>query len=231
MVASLVLIASYLAFVPLGHGLPLSSIPASASLVLSAGATLGVAALVLVAVPPVGRLRLRLRPALRLPSGVAGQAGGLAAVGIAELVVIDVSSVVVIAVANGRGDTGALVIYNYAWLVFSAVYAVLALSIVTSAFPVLAARSEPVFDQTCAGSTRAVVIASWLGTSVLAAIAVPAAHVLARRPDQIPELVGGFLLFAPGVAGIAVVSNLSRVSSRSAGARSPRRRWSVAGCW
>jgi putative peptidoglycan lipid II flippase len=211
LISSLVLIASYLAFAGLDKGLPLARTPVVAELVLSAGATLGIAALVLVAVPPTWRLHLKFRPALRLPPGVGRRAGGLAIVGVIELVAIDVSNVVVIALANGRGDTGALVIFNYAWLVFNGVFAVLALSIITSAFPVLSARHGPVFDRTCAGSTRAVLLMSWLGTAVLAAIAVPAAHVLARRPDQVPELIEGFALFAPGMAGIGVVANLSRV--------------------
>jgi putative peptidoglycan lipid II flippase len=211
LISSLVLIASYLGFGALDKGLPLARTPATAEAVLSVGTTLGIAALVLAAWPPTSRLHLKLRPALRLPPGVARRAGGLAMVGVVELMAIDVANVVVIALANGRGDTGALVIYNYAWLVFNAVFAVLALSIVTSAFPVLAAREGPVFDQTCAGSTRAVLLMSWLGTAVIAAIAVPAAHVLAKRPDQVPELIQGFALFAPGMVGIAVVANLSRV--------------------
>jgi putative peptidoglycan lipid II flippase len=210
-VSNLVLIASFLAFGALDAGLPLARTPLMAEFILSAGTTLGIAALVLVAVPPTWRLRLKIRPALRLPPGVARRASGLAFVGIVELIAIDVSNVVVIALANGRGDTGALVIFNYAWLVFNAVYAVLALSIVTSAFPVLSARDGAVFDRTCAGSTRAVLLMSWLGMAVIAAIAVPAAHVLAKRPDQVPELIESFALFAPGMAGIAVVANLSRV--------------------
>ena len=52
---------------------------------------------------------------------------------------------------------------------------------------------------------------SWLGTAVIAAIAVPAAHVLAKQPDQVPQLIEAFALFAPGIAGIAVIANLSRV--------------------
>jgi len=211
LISSVVLIASYLGFGALDKGLPLARTPATAEAVLSVGTTLGIAALVVAAWPPTSRLRLKLRPALRLPPGVARRAGGLAMVGVVELMAIDVANVVVIALANGRGDTGALVIYNYAWLVFNAVFAVLALSIVTSAFPVLSAREGPVFDQTCAGSTRAVLLMSWLGTAVIAAIAVPAAHVLAKRADQIPELIAGFALFAPGMVGIAVVANLSRV--------------------
>jgi putative peptidoglycan lipid II flippase len=209
--ASLVVITSYLVFVPLDKGLPLARMPLSAELVLSVGATLGIAALVVVALVPTLRLHLRLRPALRFPPGVARRAGGLAIVGVLELIAVDLSSVVGIALANGRGATGAIVLYNYAWQAFSAVSAVLALSIITSAFPVLSARDGTVFDRTCAGSTRAVLLMSWLGTAVIAAIAVPAAHVLARQSDQVPQLVAGFAMFAPGLAGIGVVANLSRV--------------------
>jgi putative peptidoglycan lipid II flippase len=43
------------------------------------------------------------------------------------------------------------------------------------------------------------------------AIAVPAAHVLAKQPDQVSQLVQGFALMAPGLAGIGVITNLSRV--------------------
>jgi putative peptidoglycan lipid II flippase len=210
-ISSLVLIAAYLAFVPLDKGLPLARLPLSAELVVSVGTTLGIACLVLVAVVPTWRLHLRLRPALRFPPGVARRAGGLALVGIIELIAIDLSTVAAIALANGRGTTGAIVIFNYAWQVFNSVYAVLALSIIMSSFPVLSARDGPVFDRTCARSTRAVLLVSWLGTAVTAAIAVPAAHILARQPDQISELVGGFVLFAPGIAGMAVIANLSRV--------------------
>ena len=210
-VSSLVLIAAYLSFVPLAKGLPLARLPVAAELVLSVGTTLGVAALVVVGVLPTKRLRLRLRPTLRFPPGVARQASGLAMVGVVELIVIDLASLVGIALANGRGETGAIVLFNYAQQVFGTVAAVLALSIVTSAFPVLSARDGPEFARTCAGSTRAVLLMSWLGTAAMAAIAVPAAHVLARQPDQVPELVEGFALFAPGIAGTAVNANLARV--------------------
>ncbi len=211
MISSLVVIASYLAFVPLDKGLPLARLPLSAELVLSGGTTLGIAALVLVALVPTWRLHLRFRPVLRFPPGVARRAGGLAIVGVVDLIASDLATVAAIALANGRGATGAIVIFNYSWQVFSSVFAVLAMSIVISAFPVLSARDGPVFDQTCAGSTRAVMLMSWLGTAVIAAVAVPAAHVLAKQPDQVSQLIEGFALFAPGVAGIAVIANLSRV--------------------
>lgn len=210
-ISSLVVIASCLVFVPLAHGLPLSRLPLTAELVLSVGATLGIAAMVVTGAVPAWRLHLRLRPAWRFPPGVARQAGGLALVGVAELVVIDAASVVSIDLANGRGSTGAIVIFNYASQVFNSVAAVLALSVVVSAFPVLAARDGPEFDQASAGSTRAVLLLSWLGTAVIAAVALPAARVLARQPDQVPELVASFALFAPGIAGAAVIANLSRM--------------------
>jgi putative peptidoglycan lipid II flippase len=210
-ISSLVLIAAYLAFVPLAKGLPLARLPLQAELVLSVGTTLGVAALVVVGLLPTWRLRLRLRPTLRFPAGVARQASGLALVGVIELIIIDLASLVAIELANGRGETGAIVVFNYASQVFNTVSAVLALSIVTSAFPVLSARDGPVFARTCASSTRAVLLMSWLGTAAMAAVTVPAAHVLARQPGQVTELIEAFALFAPGIAGTAVVANLARV--------------------
>jgi len=210
-ISSLVLIACYVAFVPLNKGRPLAELPLSAELVLSAGTTLGIAVLVIVALPPTWRLHLRYRPALRFPPGVARRAGGLALVGVVELIAIDVANVVAIALANGRGKTGAIVLFNYGSQVFNSISAILALSIVVSAFPVLSVREGADFDRASAGSTRAVLLMSCLGTAVIAAVAIPAAHVLARQPDQVPQLIEAFLLFAPGIAGAAVIANLSRV--------------------
>jgi putative peptidoglycan lipid II flippase len=210
-ISSLVLISCYLAFARLDKGLPLSSLPLSAELVLSVGTTLGIAALVVVALPPTWRLHLRLRPVFRFPPGVARQAGGLAVVGVIDLIAIDAAGVVAIVLANGRGETGAIVLFNYASQVFGTISAILALSIVVSAFPVLAARDGLAFDRTSAGSTRAVLLMSWMGTAMMAAIAIPAAHVLANQPDQVSQLIWAFVLFAPGIAGTAVIANLSRV--------------------
>jgi putative peptidoglycan lipid II flippase len=210
-ISSLVLISCYLAFVPLNGGRPLAQLPLSAELILSVGTTLGIAALVVVAIPPTWRLQLRLRPVLRFPTGVARRAVGLAMVGVVELIALDVASLVAIALANGRGETGAVVLFNYGSQVFNTISAVLALSIVVSAFPVLSAREGSAFDRISAGSTRAVLLMSWLGTAVIVAIAIPAAHVLAKQPDQVSQLIEAFVLFAPGIAGIAVIANLSRV--------------------
>jgi putative peptidoglycan lipid II flippase len=210
-ISSLVLISCYLAFVPFNHGNSLAQLPLTAELVLSVGTTLGIAALVVVAIPPTWRLHLRFRPVLRFPPGVARRAGGLALVGVIELVAVDIASVVSIWLANRYGKTGAIVIFNYGSQVLNSITAILAVSIVVSAFPVLSARDGTEFDRTSAGSTRAVLLMSWLGTAVMAAIAVPAAHVLAKQPDQVPQLIEALVLFAPGIAGAAVIANLSRV--------------------
>src|SRR5215469_12028186 len=164
----------------------------------------------LVVIVPAWRLRLRLRPSLRLPAGIARRAGGLALVGLVEIVATEISAVVVIGLANGRGATGALVLFSYASQVFTTLNAVLALSISVSAFPVLAARDGTVFERACAGSTRAVVLVSCLGVALMAAVTLPAAHVLAGQPDQVSQLALGFACFAPGLVGLGVIANLAR---------------------
>ena len=210
-VSSLVVISAYLAFAPADRDLPLSRLPLTAELILSVGTTLGVAALLAVALFPTWRLHLTFRPRLRFPPGVARRAGGLALIGVIEIIAYDLSIVVALVLANGHGTTGAVVLLNYGWQVFNSVNGVLALSVAISAFPVLSAREGRVFDRTCAGSTRAVLLMGWLGAALTAAIAVPASHVLARQPDQVPELIAGLALFAPGLVGFAVITNMSRV--------------------
>jgi putative peptidoglycan lipid II flippase len=208
-----VVIAAYIGFVPLGRGYQnrLAGLPLPAEVMLSAGTTVGVAALVLTALVPALRLRLALRPALRFPRGVARQVRGLAAVGVASLVAQDAALVAVIVLANGHGGRGALVLYNFGWQVFFVPYAVLAVPIATSAFPVLSAASGPEFDQTAASSTRAVMLASWLGTSLLAGAAVPAARLFVSHPGHARQLAITFAVFAPGLVGYGLTAALSRV--------------------
>ena len=210
-VANVVMISSYLAFAGLDKNLPLARTPLAAELVLSIGTTMNIGTLVVVALPSAWRLHLRFRPTLRFPPGVIRQAGGLALVGILEFVASDLYGVATIDLANGRGDTGALVLTNYVMLVFTSVCSVLPIAITTSAFPVLSATGSAEFDRTSAGSTRAVVLMSWFGTAVIAAVAMPAANILARQPEQVSQLTQAFLIAAPGVAGLALVTQASRI--------------------
>jgi putative peptidoglycan lipid II flippase len=212
-ISSLVVIAAYLAFVPLGGRDTgnLAALPVSAKLLLSVGTTVGVAALVLTAAWPAWRLRIRVRPTLRFPPGIARRAGGLAVFGIVALLAEDVSQLVVIVLANGHGTSAAIVLYQYGWQVFEAVYAVLAVSIAVSAFPALSVRQGDEFDETAAASVRAVLLMSFLGTALVLAVAIPAARFLAAGPEQVSQLATGLALFAPGLAGYGLVASLSRV--------------------
>lgn len=210
-IANVVLITTYFTFIPVDGGHGFLSTPKAAMWLLGLGTTANIAALVLVPGGPALLLRLRLRPRLKFPPGVASLAGGLVAVGLIEFLAQDALNVVVLRVANGHGDTGALVLTNYQMQVFNAMYGVLAVSIVTAVYPVLSSRDGKAFDRVSAGSTRAVLLVSWLGTALMAAIAVPAAHVLAQSDGQAGQLVWAFALAAPGVAGMGVVQNLSRV--------------------
>ncbi|HEX9032903.1 MAG TPA: lipid II flippase MurJ [Streptosporangiaceae bacterium] len=214
--SSFVVIGAYLLFVPLGgqYTRHVGGLPRAAELTLSLGTTAGVAALVLTALVPAWRLRLRWRPALRFPAGVARRATGLAGVGIAALVGQDASVLVVTRLANAySGRNGAAVtVYSYGWQVFVSVYAVLAIPVAISAFPVLSARQGAPFDDAAAAATRATALASWLGAALLAAVALPVARAF---PSLNHAVTGQFALalvaFAPGLVGYGLVACLSRV--------------------
>src|SRR5256884_2509593 len=180
--SSLVVIGAYFWFGVIGDGYQdlARPVPTLAWIVLAAGTTAGVAALVATPLIPAARLHLRLRPSLRFPTGIGARVRTLAAAGVATLIAQDASVAVVIVLANSRGGSGALVLYSFAWAVFFVPYAVLAVPIATSAFPELSARavgpSTGSFDATSATSTRAVTVASWLGVAGMAGTCVPPAR-------------------------------------------------------
>jgi putative peptidoglycan lipid II flippase len=217
--SSLVVIGAYAWFGAVG-GKYVSDLPAlsaTAWVILAAGTTAGVAALVLTPLVPMARLRLRLRPTLRFPAGVAVRVRSLAAAGIVTLIAQDASTAVVIVLANSRGGGGALVLYSFAWAVFFLPYAVLAVPIATSAFPELSARAatdSAGFDSTTATATRAILVASWLGAAGMAGVCIPLARVFQSHPNEAADarqLAFAFALFAPGLVGYGLVANLSRV--------------------
>jgi putative peptidoglycan lipid II flippase len=211
-VSSIVVIGAYLAFVPLAGGnRALIGLPRPAELVLSVGTTVGVAALMLTALGPALRLRLRLRPTLRFPDGVARRVRALAAVGCAAFIAQDASLVAVIVLANGHQGGGAVVLYNYGWQMFFVPYAVLAVPIATSAFPLLSATDGEEFDRTAASATRAAMLVSWLGAALLAGAAWPAARLFVAHPQQVHQLALTFTAFAPGLVGFGLAAALSRV--------------------
>ncbi len=213
--SSLVVIGAYFWFGVVGNGYQdmARPVPVVAWVVLAAGTTAGVAALVAAPLIPAARLHLALRPALRFPAGVGARVRALATAGVATLIAQDVSVVVVIVLANSFGSSGALVLYGFAWAVFFVPYAVLAVPIATSAFPELSARSER-FDATSATSTRAVMVASWLGAAGMAGTCIPLARVFQSHAHQAADarqLAIALAAFAPGLVGYGLTANLSRV--------------------
>jgi putative peptidoglycan lipid II flippase len=217
LVSSLVVVASYAAFGLVGEnftGIRLPSLPLRYELLLSVGTTLGVLAMVATAVVPFARLRLRLRPALRFPPGVAPRVRGLAAAGVLTLIAQDASMVVVVLLANRFGGGGSLVVYSFAWAIFVVPYAVLAIPVATTAFPELSARaaSGKDADATSASASRAVMLASCLGAALLAGASAPLAHVFeSHAGHQVDMLAISLVAFAPGLIGYGLSASLSRV--------------------
>ena len=210
--------------------------PAQAWIVLAAGTTAGVAALVATPLVPAVRLRLQLRPALRFPAGIGARVRALALAGVATLIAQDASVAVVIVLANSRGGSGALVLYSFAWAVFFVPYAVLAVPIATSAFPELSARADSsdgtAFDATSATSTRAVTVASWLGAAGMAGTCIPLARVFQSHASQAADarqLAIALVAFAPGLVGYGLTANLSRVLYAQGRSRAPA--LAVSGGW
>ena len=227
--SSLIVIGAYFWFGVVGNGYQdmVRPVPVLAWVVLAVGTTAGVAALVATPLLPAARLllargdappgpsrkALRLRPALRFPAGIGARVRALATAGVATLIAQDASVAVVIVLANSRGGSGALVLYSFAWAVFFVPYAVLAVPIATSAFPELSARSES-FDATSATSTRAVMVAAWLGVAGMVGTCIPLARVFQSHVGQAADarqLAIALAAFAPGLVGYGLTANLSRV--------------------
>ena len=224
LLSSLVVIGAYAAFGAVGGAYvnKLAELPPTAEYLLSGGTTLGVLALVATAVIPAWRLGLGSRPTLRFPTGVGPRVRRLALAGVTALVAQDASVAVVIVLANRYGGSGALVVYGFAWAVFMVPYAVLAIPIATSAFPELSRhdtggegggeRAGRGFDLTAAASTRAVMLASWLGAAVLFGAREPIARVFESRPPAATAVLAlALAAFAPALIGYGLSANLSRV--------------------
>jgi putative peptidoglycan lipid II flippase len=142
----------------------------------------------------------------------------------------------VIVLANRYGGSGALVVYGFAWAVFMVPYAVLAIPIATSAFPELSRhdtgagdgeRAGHEFDLTAAASTRAVMVASWLGAAVLLGAREPIARVFESQSAAVLALA--VAAFAPGLVGYGLSANLSRVLYARRRNRAPA--LAIAGGW
>ncbi|URN04393.1 virulence factor MviN [Actinomadura madurae] len=217
LMSSLVVIGAYVAYAPLGRGFEndLAGLPTGAMLTLSVGTALGGVAMAATAGIAAWRLRLRLRPTLRFPDGVAPRVRRLAVAGLATVAAQQLSALLVVRLSY-EGTGGALANYQYAWAIYLLPWAILAVPIATSAFPMLSARmsagERERFDQVTASTTRAVVLVSCAGAAVLAAVALPVGAVFnPGHPDQQDVLSKAVLAFAPGLLGYGLVAHLQRV--------------------
>ncbi|MGW0587852.1 murein biosynthesis integral membrane protein MurJ [Streptosporangium sp. NPDC002607] len=221
LVSSLLIVGSMLLFEALNGtaAKDLADLTAAGQLSLSLGATVAAAAMVLTVVGPVARLRLRLRPTLSFPPGVAARARRLATAGIAVLIAQQVTLIVVIFLANNLGGEGALGVYTYAWALYQLPYAVLVMPIATSSFPVLSTRAQEGdlagFNALTSATTRTVLLVTGLAAGVMAAVAVPVSRVfLEGSPGGAlaeTEMARAVALFAPGVVGYALMLHLARI--------------------
>ncbi|PZG35149.1 virulence factor MviN, partial [Spongiactinospora gelatinilytica] len=219
LVSSIVVIVAYLLFVPFrGEVTDPLAVPRPAELVLSVGTTLGVLALVLTVIGPAARLGLRLRPTFRFPEGVGPVVRRLAMAGLAALLAQQAAMALTVVLANRGVGGGAIVVYNFAWAIYHVPYAVLALPIATSAFPLLSTRAQggdtAGFAAASAATSRAVLLVSGLAAGLLAAVATPVAPIfLGGAVSEIDpgELTRAITLFAPGLAGYALMAHLGKV--------------------
>ncbi|WP_106402773.1 murein biosynthesis integral membrane protein MurJ [Actinocorallia populi] len=220
LLSSLVMIGAYLAYVPLmgGHDpRRLPEVPRDAELVLSVGTTVGVSAMVVVALVAGWPLRLRLRPALRFPAGVGRQVRVLAFAGLATVVAQQLATLAILVLKND-GTRAALTHYTYAWAIYLLPWAILVVPVATSAFQSLSARFQDAdpsgFDRIAASTTRVVVLVSCLGAALVVAVAVPVAWFFdppGQSTDAQPEVLARALLaFAPGLLGYGLVAHLGR---------------------
>ncbi|MER6177895.1 lipid II flippase MurJ [Streptosporangium sp. NPDC001681] len=221
LVSSLLIVGSHLLFGAVNEKAAdrLTDLTTAGQLSLSLGATVAAAAMVLTVVGPVARLRLRLRPTLSFPPGVAARARRLATAGIAVLIAQQVTLIVVIFLANNLGGEGALGVYTYAWALYQLPYAVLVMPIATSSFPVLSTRAQEGdlagFNALTSATTRTVLLVTGLAAGVMAAVAVPVSRVfLEGSPGGAlaeTEMARAVALFAPGVVGYALMLHFARI--------------------
>lgn len=188
---------------------------AQAVLTLGWGTTAGVAALSLPLLWPVHRLGLGLRARLRLPAGTFTQLRSLAGAGIAALIAQQISVLTVVAVARRYGSAGTIAIYQYTQAIYVLPYAVLAVPLATVVYPQLAARlaAKHVSRETkdlIANSTALVTLAACVGAGALM-LGAPVAQQVFGLITAVDYMGAALVAFAPGLAGYALIYQLTRV--------------------
>ncbi len=217
LLSSIVVIASYVAYGRLAHGLgdrP-DALSSAAIAALAGGTTLGVVALSLPLLIPTRRAGIRLRPQWRFPAGMGTRALHLAGAGVAALGAQQVAVLVTIWIANHRGTTGTVNVYTYVQAMYQLPYAVLAVPLAMSAFPHLVGRSHAVFSVTL----PVVAAAGLLGAALLISVAAPATGFFTALDasrhlgsSAVPAMEPAMIAYACGLPGFALIALLLRAA-------------------
>lgn len=238
LISSIVVIGVYVVFAAVTNRPPgaLDWLPSGGGeALLALGTTAGVLMLSVPLLVPVLRAGVRLRPTLRFDVGVAQRSRVLASAGVAALLAQQVLVLVSARLANDRGGTGAINVYQYVQAVYLLPYAVLAVPLATTAFPALASRAASsdgsAFARLLARSTRLVVLVAVAGAALLVAVA-PAVGALFAGLDVGGAALGALAVtltaYAPGLVGFALIAHLGRALF-AAGAAPTAARSSAAG--
>jgi putative peptidoglycan lipid II flippase len=216
LLSSLIVIVAYLWYGALGGtGRTAAGLPRDAELVLTVGTTLGVVVLALCQVPAVLNSGVRWRPTLRFPDGIAPRVRVAAIAGAATLASMQISTAVMIRLANEDTPTGTLVVLVLAQTVYLLPWAVLSFPIATASFPRLAAAWEAdqraEYRDRLATATRIVIAVSAAGAALLVAAAVPArVLLLAKGAHSADQFAPAVYAFALGLVGWSLVAVLAR---------------------
>jgi putative peptidoglycan lipid II flippase len=218
LVSSVVVITAYLSYAALaapGANAEPMQLTSQALAALGWGTTLGVLALAVCTLVPLGRVGLRLRPRLRFADGDRSVIMTIAAAGIVGLVLQQLSVLLINWSAQQTGDQGALTRFTWANAIYLLPYAVLAAPLLQLTFPRLAAaaaRSRADVGQVLSETGPATVVMAWLGAAVLVATAVPVARVFVLGPGsaRTDALAWPIMAFAPAVVGFTLLGLASR---------------------
>ena len=185
--------------------------PSSSSL----SAPLGVVVPALCQVPAVLNSGVRWRPTFRFPDGIAPRVRVAAIAGAATLASMQISTAVMIRLANEDTPTGTLVVLVLAQTVYLLPWAVLSFPIATASFPRLAAAWEAdqraEYRDRLATATRIVIEVSAAGAALLVAAAVPArVLLLAKGAHSADQFAPAVYAFALGLVGWSLVAVLAR---------------------
>lgn len=226
LLSSLVVSAAYLLYSAQGS-VPLADLSRAQELTLSIGTTLGVAVLSLGLLVPLRRCDLRLRPTFGFPPGVAARVRRLAVAGVAGLAAQQVALVVALRLA-AHGREGSVVVFQVATALFLLPWAVLAVPLATTAFPVLAAHAQAGEEREYAATARTaltgVVIVTLGAIAVLVAVADPVARVLVAGvpgPGNVGQLARSTAAMAPGLVGYGLLALIGRALYARGDGRTP----------